>query len=145
MFLSTATLIFLAAIALLWVGNALTRHPLRMLGDLIASAVAFAAPFGIGLIIRNAIDVGPAMLPWWEVITGTAALTAALQFGLDQLLERPARDEFTVHPTQFPIYIPLGVGIGVNLGVWGVYIAGGLATLFVVAVYLYYLFRRKQE
>jgi hypothetical protein len=142
---STVTLTFLGVLVLLWLGNILTRHPLRMLGDLIASAVAFAAPFGIGLIIRNAIDVGPAMLPWWEVITGTAALTAALQFGLDQLLERPARNEFTIHATQFPIYIPLGVGIGVNLGIWGVFITGGLATLFVVGVYLFYLFRSKEE
>ncbi len=145
MFLSTTTLIFLAAIALIWLGNALTRHPFRLLGDLIAWGVAFAAPFGVGLIIRNAIDVGPAMLPWWEVITGTAALAAALQFGLDQLLERPPRDEFTVHATQFPIYIPLGVGLGANFGIWGVFIVGGLATLFVGAVYLFYLFRDGKE
>ncbi len=125
--------------ALLWLANALTGHPWRFLGDLIGYALAFFIPFGIGWLIRALLNTGLPPLPWMEYILGLAVVTAVFGFALDRILERPPRDEFTVHPTHFPTYIAFAAGIGLAISPMTCLILTGAAVVFVLSVFIYYL------
>ncbi|MCK4594961.1 hypothetical protein KAU45_10700 [bacterium] len=124
---------------LLWLTNALTGHPWRFLGDLIGYALAFIIPFGIGWLIRALLDTGPPSIPWMEYFLGLAVVTAVFGFALDRILERPPRDEFTVHATYFPTYIAFAAGVGLAISPLTCLILTGAAVVFVLSVFVYYL------
>jgi len=128
------------ALVLLWLADALTGHPWRFFSDLLVWGIAFFFPFGLGWLVRSAmLKMDLPEVPWIEYLLGVAVAAAVLQFALDRFLERPPRDEFTVHATQFSTYIALAAGVGLAISPLVFFILSGVATLFVTAVFAYYL------
>ncbi|MCX7022735.1 MAG: hypothetical protein NTW26_10780 [bacterium] len=138
--MTVAGIILAGALVLLWLADTLTGHPWRFFGDLLGWGIAFSIPFGLGWLARSVLlKMDLPEVPWIEYILGVAAVAAVLQFALDRLLERPPREEFTVHATQFPVYIALAAGLGLAISPLVFFILSGAATLFVTAVFIYYL------
>ncbi|HUT98782.1 MAG TPA: hypothetical protein VM054_06880 [bacterium] len=138
--MTVAGIILAGTLILLWLADALTGHPWRFLGDLLGWGIAFFIPFGLGWFVRSVLlTMGLPEVPWIEYLLGVAVAAAVLQFALDRLLERPPRDEFTVHATQFPTYIALATGVGLAISSLVFFILSGVATLFVTSVFAYYL------
>ncbi len=137
--MSLTSIILGGSLGLLWLASTLTGHPWRFLGDLIGYALAFFIPFGIGWLIRALLDTDLPSIPWMEYLLGLAVVTAVFQFALDRILERPPRDEFTVHATSFPTYIAFAAGIGLVISPLMCLILAGAAVVFVLAVFIYYL------
>jgi branched-subunit amino acid ABC-type transport system permease component len=138
--MTVAGIALVGALVLLWLADALTGHPWRFFSDLLVWGIAFFIPFGLGWLVRSLLlKMDLPEVPWIEYLLGVAVAAAVLQFALDRILERPARNEFTVHATQFPTYIALAAGFGLAISPLFFFILSGVATLFVTAVFTYYL------